>query len=139
MKNNNFKKMALLGLASGCLLSHEQINAEDKPATELTDNGNIGYHLLSEDELTLELNDEGLATYEGMSEEGKALARKIGSQRCNGTNDCKGQNACRTDKNDCAGKGACKGQGKCSISDKNLAVKLASDLMKQKRENASAK
>ena len=141
MKKNDFKKMALLGLASGCLLSSQNATAEaakDGASTELQDNGNIGYHLFTEDELMLELNDEGAKTYNSLTPEGKALARKLASQRCNATNDCAGQNACRTEKNECAGKGACKGKSKCSFSDKNLAVKVASELMKKKREKASA-
>lgn len=140
MKKNNFKKIAILGIASGCLLSSQNVVAESaKPAsTAFPDDGNMDYHLFTEDELMMELNDESSKTYEALSPEGKALARKLASQRCNATNDCKGQNACRTEKNDCAGKGECKGKSKCSISDKNLAVKIASDLMKKKRENASA-
>lgn len=143
MKKNDFKKMALMGLASGCLLSSETVQAADakangKASTEFQDNGNIGYHLFSEDELLMELNDEGTKSYEALSPEGKALARKLASQRCNASNDCKGQNACRTDVNECAGKGGCKGKSKCSFSDKNLAVKVASGLMKSKREKASA-
>lgn len=141
MKKHNFTKKILVGMAAGSLLLSQSAQAAEKSeeasSAEIKDNGNIGYHLMTEDELLLELNDEGMKTYEALSPEGKALARKIASQRCNGTNDCKGQNACRTEKNDCAGKGACKGQSKCSVSDKNLAVKIASEVMKNKREKAS--
>lgn len=96
-------------------------------------NGNLGYHLMSEDELMLELSDEGAKQYKSLSTEGKALALKLASQRCGGSNSCKGQNACKTDSNDCAGKGACKGKSKCAYSDKNLAVKIASQIMAEKR------
>lgn len=99
--------------------------------------GNVGYHLMTEDELLLELNPQGVAMYKGLTPEGKELARKVASMRCNGTNQCKGLNACATEKNDCAGKGSCKGKGKCALADKNLAVKLVHDKMAQKRNDAS--
>lgn len=97
---------------------------------------NMGYYLMSEDELLLELNDEGTKIYKSLSPEGKKLAREVASQRCNGTNSCKGLNACQTDQNSCAGKGSCKGKSKCAISDKNLAVKLVAKKMAEKRNGA---
>lgn len=98
--------------------------------------GNLGYSLMTEQDLMLELNDEGKRMYRSLSPEGKALALKVASMRCNASNECRGLNACKTDKNDCAGKGACKGQGKCSVADKNLAVKLVYQKMQAKRNNA---
>lgn len=95
--------------------------------------GNLGYHLMSEDELMLELNDEGVKQYQSLSAEGKALARELASQRCNNTNTCRGKNACKTEANDCAGQGSCKARSKCAFSDKNLAVKIAAKLMAEKR------
>jgi hypothetical protein len=89
--------------------------------------GNMGYHLLSDEELTLELTEQGMAMYNKLSPEEKELAREVASGRCNGTNKCEHLNACRTEKNECAGKGKCKGQGKCAFSDKNVAVKLVYD------------
>lgn len=137
MKKKLFQKKAFLGLLSG-LLTLEQVNADDskKPASQDYNDSNLGYHLLSDDELKLELNDEGYRLYMSMDEEGRKLAREVASARCDHTNLCKGLNACKTDKNDCAGKGKCKGQGKCAFSDKNLAVKLASKKMAEKRINA---
>lgn len=106
-----------------------------KQGTSLDPNEqNIGYHLMTEDELTLELNDEMLKVYQQMTPEAKALSRLVASARCNGTNECKGLNACKTDTNSCAGKGGCKGLGKCAISDKNLAVRLVAEKMKAKRQ-----
>lgn len=101
------------------------------------DDGNIGYHLYTDDELLLELNDQGAALYESLDQEGKALARLVASQRCDHTNECKGLNACQTDKNKCAGQGTCKGQGKCAFSDKNMAVKVVAEKMSKKRAEAS--
>lgn len=94
---------------------------------------NMGYHLLTEDELVGSLNAKGLALYMGLDDEGKLLARKVASQLCNGTNDCKGLNSCKTDNNSCAGEASCKGKSKCAIGDKNLAVKLAAKHMAEKR------
>lgn len=95
---------------------------------------NEGYHLMTEDELFSLLNKKGRELYESLDEEGKALALKVASARCQKTNECKGLNACQTETNDCAGKGNCKGTSKCSISDKNLAVKLVAKKMEEKRQ-----
>lgn len=139
MKKNEMKKLALLGLSTGLLLSSslsaitldkEKLDKAAK-ATDAND-GNVEYHLMTEDELLLELNTEGASLYQSLDPKGKELARFVASMHCNGTNACKGLNACKTDKNDCAGKGACKGLGKCAIADKNLAVKLVAE--KQKME-----
>jgi hypothetical protein len=140
MKKNEIKKIALMGLTTGFLISSqlhgavldkEKTDKSVKPATDLDLNeGNAGYHLMTEDELLLELNNQGAALYKSLDPKGKELARFVASQRCNGTNACKGLNACQTDKNDCAGKGECKGKGKCAISDKNLAVKIVADKLK---------
>lgn len=103
------------------------------------DDGNLGYHKYTEDELLLELNDKGTALYNSLDAEGKALALLVASQRCDHTNECAGLNACQTEKNACAGQGACKGQGKCAFSDKNLAVKAVADKLAKKRAEANKK
>lgn len=153
MKKHDLKKLALLGLISGAMLSKDPLAAATaqkpqaaKPAaqTQTTPNAvdaeikannesNMNYHLMTEDELLLELSPEGEADYNSLTPEGKKMALRVASQMCNGTNECKGLNACKTDNNDCAGKGACKGQGKCAFSDKNLAVKVVKEKMKAKR------
>lgn len=152
MKKQDFLKLALMGVASGLLVTNavggKSLNAaasdsaqtKEQPAGNdySSDNGNMGYHVLSEDELLLELNPKGEALYESLSDEGKALARRVASQRCNGTNECAGLNACQTEEHGCAGQGSCKGTGKCGFSDKNLAVKVAAKKMAEKRQNASA-
>lgn len=111
-----------------------KVTAKKSPPEQLDpSNGNLGYHLFTEDELLVELSEEGAKQYQALTPEGKTLAIKLASQRCGGTNSCKGQNACKTDTNDCAGMGGCKGQSKCALSDKDLAVKIASKLMAEKR------
>ncbi len=140
MKKNEMRKMALIGLSTGLLISSglSAITLDKEKVGKAADpkdanDGNVGYHLMTEDELLLELNSDGTALYKSLDPKGKELARFVASMHCNGSNACKGLNACQTDKNDCAGKGACKGKGKCAISDKNLAVKLVAE--KQKMEN----
>jgi hypothetical protein len=108
---------------------HGEYNADD------ANDSNLGYHLMTEDELLLELNDEGAKMYQSLDPKGKELALEVASMRCAGTNPCGKLNACKTEKNDCAGKGSCKGTGKCAVSDKNLAVKLVYEKMKNKRSN----
>lgn len=138
MKKRDLKKLALMGLISG-LAIQVPIHAADKSEAKSADNdydGNRGYFLMTEDDLLLELNNEGIATYNKLSDEGKALAREVASQRCNGMNKCEGLNACKTDDNECAGKGSCKGKSKCAFSDKNLAVKVVADKMAAKRSNS---
>jgi hypothetical protein len=100
---------------------------------------NITYHDMTEEELLSQLNDQSKKLYESLDAEGKKMALKIASNKCNGTNDCKGQNACETEENKCAGQGSCKGKSKCAVSDANLAVKLAAKVMAEKRGNATKK
>jgi hypothetical protein len=183
MDNRDLKKLALLGITGGLLISntasaHDKknfstnidvsllladnntgqtsTNAAASASTASTssnsssdsnkgpneyssdpNDGNLGYHLMTEQELLLELNDEGIKLYKSLDDEGKELARFVASQRCQNSNKCKGLNACQTAKNACAGKGACKGQGKCAFSDKNLAVKVVATKMAEKRAKAS--
>lgn len=146
---SGFKADQKCGGAHGCggLVADKETPKSTLPPTQSPSNeykddkddkndGNLGYHLMTEEELLLELNDEGIKLYNKLSPEGKELARYVASQRCNGTNKCKGLNACQTEKNECAGKGSCEGLGKCAFSDKNLAVKVVSDKMAQKRNGA---
>lgn len=161
MKKQELKALALMGLSSGLLLTsqlsaslanrstdgmiaanhdHSPNNKKDDYSKDLSsdpNDGNMGYHLMTEDELLLELNPDGIATYKSLPPDGKKLAREVASQRCNNSNPCKGFNACQTDKNECAGKGSCKMMSKCAFSDKNQAVKVVSERMKQKREAAT--
>lgn len=156
MKKQDLKKLALLGVTGGLLLTHSTAafgaSADTTPSTkassenENTDSkgsdgedpndSNLNYHLMTEQELKLELNEEGLKMYNSLDEKGKELAREVASMRCAASNPCAHLNACKTAKNDCAGKSECKGTGKCAISDKNLAVKLVYDKMKAKRLDA---
>lgn len=155
MKKQELIKLAFMGISSGVLISAqaqaETAETAETPATEANgcggksgcggenneysnNQGNYGFHILSEDELVLELNEKGEALYMSLSDEGKDLARKVASQRCNGTNLCKGLNACQTENHSCAGQGSCKGQGKCGFSDKNLAVKVVSIKMAKEKQ-----
>jgi len=156
MKKRSFKSLAVLGVSSGlCLLSTlhgqdvlneeiESVEGEDpvdtidgvEDAAYDPNEENEGYYIMSENELLLYLNQKGRKLYNSLSPEGKELALKVASRRCNNANECKGLNACKTDENDCAGKGACKGKTKCSLGDKNLAVKLAAKKMAEKRQEA---
>jgi hypothetical protein len=147
MKKREFKHLALLGLTSGLLLTNGEVesktdldknNSRSNNASDNYDpnNSNIGYHLMTEDELLIELNDNGIKMYNSLDPRGKQLALTVASMRCAKTNPCGGLNACATDKNDCAGKGECKAQGKCAVSDKNLAVKLVYEKMANKRSSA---
>lgn len=149
MKRKDFSQLALAGLASGILIT-SPLAAEDSKSSSNDDNksgtskaydpndGNMNYHVMSEDELLMQLNPEGIAMYKSLDSKGKALALLVASSMCDHTNECKGLNACQTDDHACAGKGQCKGQGKCSFSDKNLAVKLVRDKMAGKRANANS-
>lgn len=148
MKKHSLKKLALCGIVSGlCVVQaaeaaavQEKAAATKAKTTEYDPNdGNLGYHLMTEDELLLELNDDGYKQYTSLTPDGKAVAREIASQRCAGTNECKGRGACKTDKNACAGQNSCKGESKCGISDKNLAVELAAKVMAAKRAVALKK
>lgn len=158
MKKKDWKKIAIMGLSTGAILSMPLL-AETKGKSESSSkqseskvsesssedvddesaDGNLGYHLMTEDELLMQLSPKGIEMYKSLDAEGKGLALLVASARCNGMNPCKGLNACQTKKNECAGKGECKGQGKCAASDKDLAVKLVRDKMASKRAKISPK
>lgn len=133
MNKKDLKKLALLGIFSGIAIT-QPAQAEEYQS-EFDQEGNRGYHLFTEDELMLELNAKHARIYMSLSPEGKELARKVASQRCQNTNYCKGLNACKTDKNECAGRGDCKGTSKCGFADKNLAVKVVANKMADKRKS----
>lgn len=157
MKRKEWKKIAIMGLSTGLILStsvlagKEAVKAasenssgkknESKSSDEADDNadGNLGYHLMTEDELLIQLSPKGVQMYKSLDTDGKGLALLLASARCNGMNPCKGLNACQTKQHACMGKGECKGQGKCALSDKDLAVKLVKDKMAKKRSQMSPK
>jgi len=135
--------------ASGCSSIAERDLTEQKPLVQPKtseqnpkkdsydpNSENMGYHLLTEDELMLQLNDQGAKQFRSLSPEGKKLALLTASQMCQGTNECRGLNACQTDKNKCQGQGSCKGQSKCAHADKNVAVKLVAEKMAGKRSGS---
>lgn len=153
MKKRDLKRLALLGIAGGIALSQSAeanetsdyfeiqvsslLAANDISTKSASNNldpnaGNLGYHLMDEDELLLELNAEGQKMYNSLDLNNKKLAREVASARCNGSNACKGLNACKTERNSCVGKGDCKGQSICAIADKNLAVRLVYNKMTKK-------
>ena len=157
MNKNDLKKLALLGLAGGMIIS-QNVYADDKNDKKLTQvnqgkvdyknkslddiindvsSGNLQYHLMSEEELLEELDANGKRIYDSLTPEGKKLAIDTASNICSGNNKCKGLNACKSDKNECAGQGSCKGQSRCAITDKNLAVQLAAQRMEEKRNEAN--
>lgn len=137
------KKLNIASLLALGLLG--SLTAEDAPKTTTGEtlgsnqvdpaHGNMGYHLMTEDELLLELNGETAKLYQSLDAEGKELARKVASQRCAQSNYCAGLNACADTEHSCAGKGACKGKSKCGFNDKNLAVKVVAAKMAKKRED----
>lgn len=109
--------------------------ATSTPTAKDPSYGNMGYKLMTEEELSLELTQDGFNLYKTLTPEGKKLALEVASRRCGSTNSCKGLNACATEENTCAGKGSCKGKTKCAIGDKNLAIRLVAKKMNEKREN----
>lgn len=88
---------------------------------------------MKESELLQKLDEKHKVMYSNMSPEGKQLARQLAGQSCAGKNDCKGLNSCKTNKNDCAGKGGCKGQSPGAFKDKNQAIDVANNHMREKR------
>lgn len=160
MKKSNLKSLAITGLAAGLLVSAQGASAEkDKqPNTQQgskanqaksdskTDDfdaafekydGNITYHLMTEEELKRELTPAGQKMYDSLTPEYKELARKVASTTCSGMNPCKGFGGCRSKDNACSGKNACEGKGTCATSDKNISVKRVYDRMMEKRAKAA--
>ncbi|GAB4233280.1 MAG: hypothetical protein Tsb0021_12210 [Chlamydiales bacterium] len=141
MKHHHWIKLAMTGILAGMTPLSEvfpsTIDPELQQSIKERQSENIGYRLMTEQELLTQLNYKTRRLYMSLDSEGKLLARKVASARCDGTNECKELNACRTDDNKCAGEGECKGQGKCAFADKNLAVKLVAKKMAKKRQEAS--
>lgn len=134
-KKINLKKIAMLGMAGGILMSYQQADAAPHG-----DSGNRYIALAGESSNTSsdqalfsQLNPETQQIYQSLSPEGKALAQKLANQSCKGQNDCKGLNSCKTTTNTCAGLGGCKGTSKGPFTDKNTAVKVAAMNMAKKR------
>lgn len=150
----NLKTLAMMGLAAG-LLTSTHVSAEDKNKTTASqpqqekkssdgdskkDSDNYDanlFHDYTEEELLRILTPEGKRMYNSLTPEGKQLALDTASQTCNGQNKCKGLGACESKDHACAGKNSCEGQGKCAHADKNTAVKLVYEKMKQKRQKAA--
>lgn len=135
-KKNNLKKIAMLGMAGGILLSHQQADAAPNSNWEnqyIAAEEGQSSRTMSEMDLLSKLSPDGKALYEGLNAEGKLLALKLANQTCKGHNDCKGQNSCKSEENACAGLGGCKGKSKGAFTDKNMAVKVAAMNMAKKR------
>ena len=146
VKNKSKQVQLTQGCGASCksIVADREKSSSPYTSPDQTDSGsdgkksdandsNLGYRLLSEDELLLELNDHGTKLYNSLDQKSKTLVRTVASARCNGTNECSNLNACKTEENQCAGQGSCQGQGKCAFADKNLAVKVVYDKMNNKR------
>lgn len=117
----------------GCGNTRGGIIADADEDTKSDDSGQV----MTEDQLMSQLNDQGKQMYKSLNPEGKAMAIKLASRSCKGTNACKGQNSCKSSMNSCAGKGSCAGTSQCSFKDKNLAVKVAAQHQAEKRANTN--
>jgi len=93
---------------------------------------------LTESTLMSQLSPQGKAAYQSLDSAGKALALKMANQPCAHQNGCKGLNSCKTTEHQCAGYGSCAGTAEAPFKDKNLAVKVASMKMAEKRANATS-
>lgn len=151
MQKHDLKKLALMGLTGGVLLSAQGVMADEQASTTVAasyganngcggaNNGSVPTQvkILTEDQLLLQLNDEGKRVYLSLDPKGKALALKMANQSCKGQNDCKGQGSCKNADNACAGQNACKGKSPEGFRDKNQAVKAAAKVMANKRGQAN--
>lgn len=134
MKKYDYKKLALLGLASGLVAANTAFG--DAPQNNKT---MMQQAPMTEDQLMSQLSPEGKAMYQSLDAEGKKLALQLANQGCKGQNTCKGLNSCKTDKNSCMGLGGCKGTSPGPFKDKNDAVKMAAKKMAEKRQQLQNK
>lgn len=162
MKKQNLKSLAITGLAAGLLVSSQGISAEKAKQQPVAQqgkattapkktaakedsfdtafekyDGNITYHLMTEEELKRELTPSGQKMYDSLTPEYKELARKVASTTCSGMNPCAGFGGCRSKDNACSGQNKCEGKGTCATSDKNISVKRVYDKMVEKRAKAA--
>ena len=127
-----------MGLVSGLLAASAYAVDSSKSSSQGSDTTkeSVDDDSMSESDLLEELSPEGKKLYENLDAQGKALALRVASQKCQGFNECKGLNACKTNKNSCEGLASCKGNSKCSFTDKNNAVKAVyNKKMAEKRQN----
>lgn len=90
--------------------------------------------LNGENYFTESLDEDCLELFHSMGIEGQLLFYQLAKQECKGQNMCKGLNSCAQEgENSCAGMGACYGKGEGYFNDKNIAVKVASKKMAEKR------
>jgi hypothetical protein len=128
--------MSLLAANTSTSASADKKDATDEDIQKKQQENASSYKQLTEDDLYGMVNSKTWALYESLSPEGKTLALNIASRSCDGSNDCRGQGACKDNKHNCAGQNECRGKSKCNVSDKNLAVKLAANIMAKKRGEA---
>lgn len=78
MKKKDLKKLALMGLTTGMLVSTHPIQAQILP-DETPEQANAG---ASEGELLSQLSAEGQALYHGLDQEGQLMARLVAARGC---------------------------------------------------------
>lgn len=151
MKKCDFKKLAILGLAGGLLLTN-QIDGADatqnkypiKYSSAKSKGSEAGRRApsrsrvrpqkqMNESDLLSQLSKQGRALYSSLTPEGKKLALELANQSCEGKNGCKGLNSCKSDENSCAGEGGCQGKSPGPFHNKNEAVAIAAQHMAKQR------
>lgn len=133
MKSKDLTKLALIGLSSGLFFGCQG-------SGDSQENGHHNGHAagnqgstFTADNLASKLDAAHKEIFNSMDAETQALVVQVANTKCHGQNACKGLNGCKTASNECAGMAACKGQGGCAVSDPNLAVKLVTRHMAEKR------
>lgn len=135
-KNNNLKKIALLGLTGGILLA--ATGCEQQRSGGGTTQSSVSQKQMSAAELYAVLTPEERQEYDSLDSKGKKLALELANQSCKGQNSCKGLNSCKSSENSCKGQGGCKGKSQGPFADKNDAVKVAAKHMAEKRQNLNS-
>ncbi len=130
MKKFDPKNIAMLGLAAGLAFTAAGNAEVQTPQEEVASK-----KPLTSSELYSKLSPSGKKLYDTLDEKSKALALQLANQTCKGQNTCKGLNSCKSENNSCAGQAGCRGQAAAPFKDKDVAVKVASMHMLEKRKN----
>ncbi len=135
MKKKDLASLALLGLASGMLVSCQQTGMDKNDKNGNGSRMEQTQMTPAEKDFYNKLDKDGQRKFEKMNERQRDAAMDAHKAGCKGKNDCKGMGGCKTNAHDCKGENSCRGRGGCAVDDANEAVDMAEKKMQNKRNN----
>lgn len=136
MDKKDLAKLAMIGLASGMMVSCQPQNSNQQKNQDGTQKApmekvEMGTQVKN---FSSKLDNKAKRLFDKMNKDEQTKAMKRAAESCKGVNGCKGLGGCKTADHTCKGYNSCKGQGGCSVTPSE-AVELMSQQMGQKRSN----